>query len=604
MRKHGILAALMGLLAFWCFSIPGARGMDGLFFYDNVFSLSGGNATPMNGLLDSGAVDGIWKDAGPTMNFFVQTYAPGSALVIATPDLGEFYVFQDDDVSDGIDAFDLAGQGHHLTMTFLSETQATAVMTPAGLPAQEYSITQEFGILTEVLYDGIWKSPSCETPAMNYYVQTYSIGSAIAIVTENLEEIRVFLESDVASGFDAPELSGKPYRLMLGFDALPPPDAQPMARCFAAPYGTTADGLTGYASLVSWTPDACDVDADTVEQWLESIGGPLDVLTGMPNSVLDLMLAIVQGLLGGGEETSCPLMTVAPPFDLSWLIFPPSVIDISLDFGSGCTFQDETYSGSMILQITGFGIAFEPTVEMTGAFSAAFTDLKGESTSHALNGTVSGNLQMGLEELSESGVGGITALFDITSSDMSLGSHTVTGGSTISFSLSSLTGAGQVSALITSSSLVFDGKPVSGSLGLDGSMEEISEEESYIDLDLTFDHFGSPDLMLNGTGTVQGTLGSTSTLDLAMEATGTDAAGSRPIQVYMTLLQSPTEALLNTTPGPTSIWGNAVVTMEDVILATTEVCDYPTSGLILFQCPGLPPTSVTFQGCHTPPVIQ
>ena len=201
--------------------------------------------------LSEGGYDGIWKDAGPTMNFYVQTYAPGSVIVIATPNLSDFYVFLDSDVSDGVDVDDLAGAGHHLSLTFSSPTEASATMTLAGSAAKNYAIAREFRIPANPDADGIWKSPSCDAPTRNLYVQTYAAGSGIAIVTSDLQEFMVFLDSDTASGFEAEELSGKPFHLSLGFSGSPPEGATTMSRCVAAPQGVTSEEMNGYVSLYS-----------------------------------------------------------------------------------------------------------------------------------------------------------------------------------------------------------------------------------------------------------------------------------------------------------------------------------------------------------------
>ena len=52
------------------------------------------------------------------MSFYVQTYSAGSAVVIASPDLTTYYVFLDEDFSDGIDADEYGNKPYHLEMNF------------------------------------------------------------------------------------------------------------------------------------------------------------------------------------------------------------------------------------------------------------------------------------------------------------------------------------------------------------------------------------------------------------------------------------------------------------------------------------------------------
>ncbi len=178
--------------------------------------------------------DGIWKDVGPNMNFYIQTYVTGSALVLASPDLESYCVFLDSDFSDGVDVGDLAGQGHHLTVAFSDESHAVAVLTRAGTEPQTYEIFKNFGMPEDLSEQGIWKD-ECPGGPMNHYVQTYDTGSAVVIVTQDLVHFYVFLDEDVTDGIDVTELSGKPYRLDIAFGGLGDPMAAPIYRCFAAP---------------------------------------------------------------------------------------------------------------------------------------------------------------------------------------------------------------------------------------------------------------------------------------------------------------------------------------------------------------------------------
>ena len=173
--------------------------------------------------------DGIWKDTAQTMNFYVQTYATGSALVVATADLQTFYTFLDANFSDGIDSDDMAGGNHHLSLSFASSGQASAVLTPSGLSPRIYTISKSFGPATAATHDGIWKSPSCQAGTMNYYVQSYDTGAGIVIATADLTKLYVFLDSDMSDGIDVAELGGSGAHLTLALSA---GQTDAMVRCF------------------------------------------------------------------------------------------------------------------------------------------------------------------------------------------------------------------------------------------------------------------------------------------------------------------------------------------------------------------------------------
>ena len=178
-------------------------------------------------------IDGIWKDTGQSITFYVQTYTTGSAVVIATKDLADFYVFMDSNVGDGIDVGDLANKGHHLTVSFSNSAHATADLRLSGSALQSYSIAKKNGIPTNPSNHGIWKTPACGDATMNYYIQTYDAGSAIVVGTADLSDFYVFMDSDFSDGIDADELSGKPYHLSMSFASGGSDDA--LDRCVNAP---------------------------------------------------------------------------------------------------------------------------------------------------------------------------------------------------------------------------------------------------------------------------------------------------------------------------------------------------------------------------------
>ena len=178
-------------------------------------------------------IDGIWKDNGQTISFYVQTYTIGSAVVIATKDLMNFYVFLDSNIGDGIDVDDYGNHGHHLSVTFNDSANAAVNLQLTGSALQSYTITKSNGLPANPSDQGIWKTPSCSGATMNYYVQTYDTGSAIVVGTADLASFYVFLDANFSDGIDADELSGKPYHLSMSFASGGSGDA--LDRCVNAP---------------------------------------------------------------------------------------------------------------------------------------------------------------------------------------------------------------------------------------------------------------------------------------------------------------------------------------------------------------------------------
>ena len=223
-----------------------AQGSGTSAWFDDVCVDVPGIAPP-----PTGDYDGIWKDTGQIMNFYVQTYSTGSALIIATSDLETFYTFLDADFSDGVDVADLAGGNHHLSLNFASSDQASAVLTPSGSSPQTYAISKSFGPPFVSSHDGIWKSPSCQAGTMNYYVQSYDTGSGIVIATADLSKLYVFLDSDMSDGVDVADLAGTGAHLTLSMTS---GQNETMVRCFAAPYDTAAGTPTASCSLTGLGP--------------------------------------------------------------------------------------------------------------------------------------------------------------------------------------------------------------------------------------------------------------------------------------------------------------------------------------------------------------
>lgn len=62
--------------------------------------------------------------------------------------------------------------------------------------------------------DGIWKATD---QSQNFWIQTYTAGSALIVVTPDGNQYFVFLDPDVSDGFEAPELFGKNAKLTVIF---------------------------------------------------------------------------------------------------------------------------------------------------------------------------------------------------------------------------------------------------------------------------------------------------------------------------------------------------------------------------------------------------
>ncbi len=73
--------------------------------------------------------------------------------------------------------------------------------------------------------DGVWKPSDYSN---NFWIQTYTTGSSLIIVSADGERFYVFLDPDVSDGFDVPELFGKDASLEVVFGQVGTSvDAQP-----------------------------------------------------------------------------------------------------------------------------------------------------------------------------------------------------------------------------------------------------------------------------------------------------------------------------------------------------------------------------------------
>ena len=193
--------------------------------------------------------DGIWKDTDETMNFYVQTYTPGSGIIITTPDLITFASFLDDSFKDGIDGFDLGGDGTFLNLTFNSHREGIATLTKPRSDPQTYHIEKRFNIPSDSSRQGLWRE-SCQGSGLNFYFQDYSTGSAIVIATPDARTYYVFQDADVTDGVYADQFGSGNRHLTMVFGESAPSSLSPVSRCFGAPYGITPNA-TAFLSLKS-----------------------------------------------------------------------------------------------------------------------------------------------------------------------------------------------------------------------------------------------------------------------------------------------------------------------------------------------------------------
>ncbi|MBI4773682.1 MAG: S8 family serine peptidase [Deltaproteobacteria bacterium] len=170
------------------------------------------------------AFDGIWKNVrpdtpNPTMNYYIQTYTEGSAVVIVTPDLSTFYVFLDENYSDGIDVDSMEGAGHHLAIVFFDQGEGRATLSISGeTPESSSSIFKWYGSPVSGGLNGIWKDAELsEGGVVNMFFQNYDTGSAIAIITFDLVRFYTFIDDTFVNDFAAPDLSGSGASLTITF---------------------------------------------------------------------------------------------------------------------------------------------------------------------------------------------------------------------------------------------------------------------------------------------------------------------------------------------------------------------------------------------------
>ncbi len=86
---------------------------------------------------------GIWKPADQSYNFYIQSYDTGSTLIIASDGADGWYVFLYPEGTENTTLPELLGRNASLAIRFLSDVQASAILTVGGMPTA-YDIEKTF----------------------------------------------------------------------------------------------------------------------------------------------------------------------------------------------------------------------------------------------------------------------------------------------------------------------------------------------------------------------------------------------------------------------------------------------------------------------------
>ncbi len=170
------------------------------------------NLVFLSALAATAGQTGVWKPHDGGVSFYVQACSDGSALVVTTPDGENYYVFVDGNMADGISASEYYGRAAALSMSFDPDGTALAVLT-LGNSTQQYALSKVLTATDPI--SGIWKPSDLSN---NFFVQTYSDGSALVIVSPDGNTFYVFVDSSASEEFSADELFGKQISLSITFD--------------------------------------------------------------------------------------------------------------------------------------------------------------------------------------------------------------------------------------------------------------------------------------------------------------------------------------------------------------------------------------------------
>jgi len=561
-----------------------------------------------------GAVDGIWftEDAGQTLAGYIQTYTANSILVILTPQGDDFHVFLDPDHRNGVDIEGLDNANKHLQLTFNSDSSATGTLTLPDQSQRSLILSRSFTSPdTGHQGDGIYQSPATMSgtyylpaaDAVSAYVQFYTAKSMIAIFTKDLVTYHVFLDDDYTDGVQqVSDYIHGAGNLTMTFN----PDgtigatidygqngseAWTLTKSYTAP--DTSDGPSG----------DCDVGPQEAQEISDTIHNLFAVSGETPGgALLDALGALLQGILSD-DDLTCPTVT------LPELSFPlPSSMNITLDFGTGCTLGDLTVSGSAVIQLTNLNINFfSSPMEADGNFTLTLNNLDIQAAEGPVNGTAAGNFDVDIAGNFMASQVELSGQVNLTSSNIQQGgAQLVSGGGSLVFDIdaTSMTNI-PFTATFNSNGLTVMGNAINGSASATGTAATSNNQLQNVDADLTFTDFGSTEASLNGTASVQATLAEAqSTINLTTNMTITDPGGSYLAQTNIIMVEMNDILTVNTSSQSASTFGNTTMTITDMTVDLAQNCGYPTAGEIIFICPNQTTTTITYQGCDTAPVVQ
>ncbi|MBI4775095.1 MAG: hypothetical protein HY788_13120 [Deltaproteobacteria bacterium] len=558
-------------------------------------------------------VDGIWftEDAGQSLAGYIQTYTTHSILVILTPQGDDFHVFLDPDHRDGVDIAGLDNANKHLQLTFSGDSSATGTLTLPGQPQRSLILSRSFTSPdTGHVGDGIYQSPATMSStfrptadAVSCYLQFYTAKSMIAIFTKDLATYYVFLDNDYTDGVQVTDYIHGASNLTMTFNQ----DGTVGATIESGQNGSEAWTLTKSFTAPDVTNGISDCDVGPEEaqdisatlSTLYSVGGETPA-----SALLDALSTLVQGILGGAG--TCPTVTFDPPLNLLNI---PSSMTITLDFVTGCTLGDLTVSGSAVIQLDNLDIDLGSLTDIgvKGDFALTINNLDIGAAEGAVNGTATGNVDITVAGDITGTQVQLSGQVNLLSSSIQQGAtQLLAGGGSLVFDLDA-TSMDNIpfTATFTSNGLTVMGNAINGSASATGTAAASNNQLQKIAADLTFTNFGSAEVSLNGTASIDAELSDAqSTANVTTDMTITGTTGSHLTQAELTFVVLNDILTVNTSSQTTSTFGNTSLTITDMTVDLAQNCNYPTGGQIVFTCASQATTTITYQGCDTPPVVQ
>ncbi|MBF0549359.1 MAG: BACON domain-containing protein [Deltaproteobacteria bacterium] len=166
------------------------------------------------------ATDGVWlSNAGRFL--LMQTYDNGGASLVSTLDARNAIICYDcqvtNNVFDGVDIYN--GTSYRFVMTFNSSTSATLTIYNLGQDARQATTEScvSFASANPVpISDGVWKD---KNNLVNFYIQTYTGGGTLAILTKDGRSITTLFDNLVINNmFDGQDVyTGSESRLVFQF---------------------------------------------------------------------------------------------------------------------------------------------------------------------------------------------------------------------------------------------------------------------------------------------------------------------------------------------------------------------------------------------------